>query len=247
MMKKSAPKYAIRPGVEQRVVETERLRVGQVEDAVVDGDVAVRADDLVAAEQEAERDEQTARGHERDHVGDAGHQHPAGAAAPRLLAAGARRRHRRRRFPRPAGRSGRRRTGAPRRSSRRRRRSAASRWRRPSACRRSGTGRARPRPRRRSPPRPGRSCRAPGAWTPPSPGSRPRARRRRPRPPARAPRRPCRCGRCRSGTRSPRPGSSTPPASGLVGCLRVHRRGRPGARTAAARRRLPEGRPRAPR
>ena len=84
------PEVRHQPGVEQGVVETERLGVGEVEDAVVDGDVAVRADDLVAAEQEAERDEQTARGHERDHVGHAGHQDPAGAAAPRLLAAGAR-------------------------------------------------------------------------------------------------------------------------------------------------------------
>ena len=70
------------PGVEQRVVEPERLGVGQVEERVVDGDVAVGADDLVATEQEAERDQQTARGDERDHVGDAGHQDPADRGHP---------------------------------------------------------------------------------------------------------------------------------------------------------------------
>ena len=40
-------------GAEQGVVEPERRGVGQVEERVVDGDVAVRPDDLVAAEQEA--------------------------------------------------------------------------------------------------------------------------------------------------------------------------------------------------
>ena len=115
--------------------------------------------DLVAAEQEAERDQQTACGDERDHVGDAGHQHAADPAAPRLLAGRTWRRPRWR-CPRPEGRSGRRRTATPRRSSRRRHRSGASRRRRPSACRRSGRGRGRPRRRRRSRPRRWRSSAA---------------------------------------------------------------------------------------
>ena len=116
------------PGVEQGVVEPERLGVGQVEEAVVDGDVAVGTDDLVAAQQEAQRDQQTAGGDERDHVRDTGHQHPAGAATPRLRSAVVGTSPRRPR-PRRAGRSrDRRRSAAPRRSSRRRRRSAASRW-----------------------------------------------------------------------------------------------------------------------
>ena len=55
----------------------------------VDGDLAVGADDLVAAEQEAERDQQTAGRDERDHVGHTGHQHAAGAGTPRLAGAAA--------------------------------------------------------------------------------------------------------------------------------------------------------------
>ena len=52
-------------------------------------DVRVGVDDLVAAEQEAQRDEQTARRDERDHVADAGEQ-------PAADLGGARARHRRR-------------------------------------------------------------------------------------------------------------------------------------------------------
>ena len=66
------------------------MDVGQVEDRVVDRDVAVRPDDLVAAEQERQGDQQTAGGDERDHVGDPGHQHPARPAAPALAGAGVR-------------------------------------------------------------------------------------------------------------------------------------------------------------
>ena len=194
------PEVGHQPGVEQGVVEPERLGVGEVEEAVVDGDVAVGADDLVAAEQEAERDQQTARGDERDHVGDAGHQDPPDASTPRLLAHGVAPTARPR-PPRAASPRDRRRSAAPRRSSRRRRRSGASRSSSPSACRRTGSGRARRRRRRRSPRRRGRSCRAAAAWHPPSPGSRPRCRPRRARRRPRAPRRPCRCGRCRSGRR----------------------------------------------
>ena len=113
--------------VEQGVVEAELIEVGKVEEGVVDGDRLAVGGDVVAAEQEAQGDEQAAGGHERDHVGDAGHQDPAGRGAEGLLAARGLRRPRWRCPPRAGRWTGRRRSAAPRRSSRRRRRSAASR------------------------------------------------------------------------------------------------------------------------
>ena len=65
-------------GVEQRVLEAVVGRVGQVRDRVLGQDVLERADDLVAAEQERQGDQQAAGRHERDHVRDTGHQHPTG-------------------------------------------------------------------------------------------------------------------------------------------------------------------------
>ena len=92
----------------------------QLERVALALDVRVGVDDLVAAEQEAQRDEQTARRDERDHVADAGEQPAADLRAgarppPPDAAAGVRRRRCR---PR-GGRSGRPRRRAPRGSSRR--------------------------------------------------------------------------------------------------------------------------------
>ena len=60
----------------------------QVGQRVVQRDVVAGVGDLVAAEQEAQRDQQTARGDERDHVADTGQQDLAGAGAPADLAGG---------------------------------------------------------------------------------------------------------------------------------------------------------------
>ena len=107
-----------------------------------------RADDLVAAEQERQCDQQAAGGDERDHVGDAGHQHATGARTPRLAAAAARADGRSSSAaalrPRRAGRSGRRRSAGPPRSSSPRRPWGASR-------RRTTSGLPAKRPRSRTP------------------------------------------------------------------------------------------------
>ncbi len=70
--------------VEQCVLEPDGAEVRQVEDRVLGQDLVRRAGDLVAAEQEPERDEQAASSRERDHVGDARHQDAPDPASPGL-------------------------------------------------------------------------------------------------------------------------------------------------------------------
>ena len=67
------------------MLETEGVGIRQVEQRVAGGDVGAGSGDLVASEEEPEGDQQAARCHERDHVGDTGHQHPTDPATPRLL------------------------------------------------------------------------------------------------------------------------------------------------------------------
>ena len=69
----------------QVLQEPTRRQVGQ---RVVQCDVVAGVGDLVTAEQEAQRDQQTARGDERDHVTDTGQQDLAGAGAPADLTGG---------------------------------------------------------------------------------------------------------------------------------------------------------------
>ena len=70
--------------VEQGMWQHQGLGVRQVEEGVVDGDLAVAVDDLVTAEEEAEGDEEAAGRDERDHVRHARHEDPARTPTPRL-------------------------------------------------------------------------------------------------------------------------------------------------------------------
>ena len=74
------------PNLERHALDPELLDVGQVEQRVVGDDVPGGVGDLVAAEQEAQRDQQAASRDERDHVRHTGHQHPADLATEGLAA-----------------------------------------------------------------------------------------------------------------------------------------------------------------